>query len=173
LVDFFSAEFLFLFTFDIANNVVEMTSILPASCYQDLIEIDSLRNFNLTIEQEPLAIILELALGMKKKSYWERGYKATWKIENSKLYLKDIISNYKGDNEISMRNLFSKHFNKFGEKNIFADWYSGKITLEINYLTNYQQSDQYDCITYLEITIIQGRVVSQNEICISEKELPF
>lgn len=150
-----------------------MTSIAADSYYQDLIEIDSLHIYNHTIEEEPLAIILELVLGMEKNAIWERGYKATWKIENSKLYLKDIISNYKGDNEIRMRELFSKHFNKFGEKNVFADWYSGKITLEINCLTNNHQSDQYDCITYLEITIIQGRVVSQNEIFAGEKELPF
>jgi hypothetical protein len=90
LVDFFSAEFLFLFTFDIANNVVEMTSILPASCYQDLIEIDSLRNFNLTIEQEPLAIILELALGMKKKSYL--GKRLQSYMENRKL--KTLLKGY-------------------------------------------------------------------------------
>ena len=62
-----------------------MTSIMPDSCYQDLIEIDTLRRYELTIEEEPLAIILELALGMKKKSIWERGYQATWKIENTKL----------------------------------------------------------------------------------------
>ncbi len=150
-----------------------MTSIMPDSCYQDLIEIDTLRRYELTIEEEPLAIILELALGMKKKSIWERGYQAKWKIENSKLYLKDIISNYKGDNEIRMRELFSKHFNKFGEKNVFADWYSGKITLEINCLTHYHENDLYICTNYLEITIIQGRVISQNEIFAGEKELPF
>ena len=150
-----------------------MTSIMPDSCYQDLIEIDTLRRYELTIEEEPLAIILELALGMKKKSIWERGYQATWKIENSKLYLKDIISYYKGEYEISMRKLFSKHFNKFGEKNVFADWYSGKITLEINCLTHYHENDQYICTIYLEITIIQGRVISQNEIFAGEKELPF
>ena len=146
---------------------------MPDSCYQDLIEIDTLRRYELTIEEEPLAIILELALGMKKKSIWERGYQAKWKIENSKLYLKDIISNYKGDNEIRMRELFSKHFNKFGEKNVFADWYSGKITLEINCLTHYHENDLYICTNYLEITIIQGRVISQNEIFAGEKELPF
>jgi hypothetical protein len=110
---------------------------------------------------------------MEKKSYWERGYQAIWKIENSKLYLKDIISNYKGDNEISMRKLFSKHFNKFGEKNVFADWYSGNITLENNYWTHCYENEQYICTIYLEITIIQGRVISQNEIYAGEKELPF
>ena len=150
-----------------------MTSIMPDSCYQDLIEIDTLRRYELTIEEEPLDIILELALGMEKNAIWERGYKATWKIENSKLYLKDIISNYKGDNEIRMRELFSKHFNKFGEKNVFADWYSGKITLEINCLTHCHENDLYICTIYLEITIIQGIVVSQYEIYTGEKELPF
>jgi len=150
-----------------------MTNIGAASCYQDLIEIDSLRIYNHTIEEEPLDIILELALGMEKNAIWERGYKATWKIENSKLYLKDIISNYKGDNEISMRKLFSKHFNKFGEKNVFADWYSGNITLENNYWTHCYENEQYICTIYLEITIIQGRVISQNEIYAGEKELPF
>jgi hypothetical protein len=173
LVDFFSDEFLFLFIFEKVNSPIEMTSIMPDSCYQDLIEIDTLRRYELTIEEEPLAIILELALGMKKKSIWERGYKATWKIENSKLYLKDIISNYKGDNEISMRKLFSKHFNKFGEKNVFADWYSGNIALENNYWTHCYENEQYICTIYLEITIIQGRVISQNEIYAGEKELPF
>jgi hypothetical protein len=121
LVDFFSDEFLFLFIFEKVNNPTEMTNIGAASCYQDLIEIDSLRIYNHTIEEEPLDIILELALGMEKNAIWERGYKATWKIENSKLYLKDIISYYKGEYEISMRKLFSKHFNKFGERNVFAD----------------------------------------------------
>ena len=171
MVDFFSDEFLFIF--EKVNSPIEMTSIMPDSCYQDLIEIDTLRRYELTIEEEPLAIILELALGMKKKSIWERGYQATWKIENSKLYLKDIISYYKGEYEISMRKLFSKHFNKFGEKNVFADWYSGKITSEINCLTHCHENDQYICTIYLEITIIQGRVISQNEIFAGEKELPF
>jgi len=150
-----------------------MTSIMARSYYLDLIEIDSLHNQTFTIDEEPLALILDLALGMEKKSYWERGYQAIWKIENSKLYLKDIISNYKGDNEISMRKLFSKHFNKFGEKNVFADWYSGNITLENNYWTHCYENEQYICTIYLEITIIQGRVVSQNEIYAGEKELPF
>jgi hypothetical protein len=162
-----------LFIFEKVNNPTEMTNIGAASCYQDLIEIDSLRIYNHTIEEEPLDIILELALGMEKNAIWERGYKATWKIENSKLYLKDIISNYKGDNEISMRKLFSKHFNKFGEKNVFADWYSGNITLENNYWTHCYENEQYICTIYLEITIIQGRVISQNEIYAGEKELPF
>jgi hypothetical protein len=146
---------------------------MARSCYLDLIEIDSLHNQTFTIDEEPLALILDLALGMEKKSYWERGYQAIWKIENSKLYLKDIISNYKGDNEISMRKLFSKHFNKFGEKNVFADWYSGNITLENNYWTHCYENEQYICTIYLEITIIQGRVISQNEIYAGKKELPF
>ncbi len=90
-----------------------MTSIMATSCYQDIIEIDSLSIYNHTIEEEPLDIILELALGMEKNAIWERGYKATWKIENSKLYLKDIISNYKGDNEIRMRELFSKQIKNY------------------------------------------------------------
>ncbi len=150
-----------------------MTSIMARSYYLDLIEIDSLHNQTFTIDEEPLALILDLALGMEKKSYWERGYQAIWKIENSKLYLKDIISNYKGDNEISMRKLFSKHFNKFGEKNVFADWYSGNITLENNYWTHCYENEQYICTIYLEITIIQGRVISQNEIYAGKKELPF
>jgi hypothetical protein len=162
-----------LFIFEKVNNPTEMTSIMATSCYQDIIEIDSLSIYNHTIEEEPLDIILELALGMEKKSYWERGYQAIWKIENSKLYLKDIISNYKGDNEISMRKLFSKHFNKFGEKNVFADWYSGNIALENNYWTHCYENEQYICTIYLEITIIQGRVISQNEIYAGEKELPF
>jgi hypothetical protein len=146
---------------------------MARSYYLDLIEIDSLHNQTFTIDEEPLALILDLALGMEKKSYWERGYQAIWKIENSKLYLKDIISNYKGDNEISMRKLFSKHFNKFGEKNVFADWYSGNITLENNYWTHCYENEQYICTIYLEITIIQGRVISQNEIYAGKKELPF
>ena len=150
-----------------------MTSIMARSYYLDLIEIDSLHNQTFTVDEEPLALILDLALGMEKKSYWERGYQAIWKIENSKLYLKDIISNYKGDNEISMRKLFSKHFNKFGEKNVFADWYSGNITLENNYWTHCYENEQYICTIYLEITIIQGRVISQNEIYAGKKELPF
>ena len=90
-----------------------MTSIMATSCYQDIIEIDSLSIYNHTIEEEPLDIILELALGMEKNAIWERGYKATWKIENSKLYLKDIILNYKGDNEIRMRELFSKQIKNY------------------------------------------------------------
>ena len=150
-----------------------MTSIMARSYYLDLIEIDSLHNQTFTIDQEPLALILDLVLGMEKKSYWERGYEAIWKIENSKLYLKNIISSCKGEYEISIKRLFSKHVNKYGEKNVFADWYSGNITAEINCLTNCHQNYRYSYFTYLEITIIQGRVVSQNEIYAGEKELPF
>jgi hypothetical protein len=66
-----------LFIFEKVNNPTEMTSIMATSCYQDIIEIDSLSIYNHTIEEEPLDIILELALGMEKNAIWERGYKAT------------------------------------------------------------------------------------------------
>ena len=86
-----------------------MTSISPPFVYDDKIEIDDIYDENLTIEQEPLAIVVEMAMGIQKKPYWERDYKAYWKIVNSKLYLKKIHSNYINDDTFSMKNFFSKH----------------------------------------------------------------
>jgi hypothetical protein len=149
-----------------------MTSILSREHYSDLIEIDSLHNLNFKIEQEPLAVVLEMALGIKEKPYWNRDYEASWKIENSKLYLMSIISYYNED--ISMSRLFSKHINKYGkQKLVFADWYSGYIIVEINFLRHKYQNDEYYCTIYREITILKGKVISQNEFYAGERALPF
>ena len=50
-----------------------------------------------------------------------RGFIATWKIENDKLYLTYI------DNEKSKKNQMYKVFGKKGKEAVFADWFSGVI----------------------------------------------
>jgi hypothetical protein len=151
-----------------------MTSISAPFVYDDKIEIDDINDDNLTIEQEPLAIVVEIAMGIQKKPYWERDYKAYWKIANSKLYLKKIHSNYINDDTFSMKNFFSMHIDKFGEHEpVFADWYSGKLIVAINEETHRCENDLYIFTTYREITIMNGNITHQNEIYAGYKELPF
>jgi hypothetical protein len=151
-----------------------MTSISAPFVYDDKIQIDDINDDDLTIEQEPLAIVVEIAMGIQKKPYWERDYKAYWKIENSKLYLKKIHSNYINDDTFSMKNFFSKHIEKFGEHEpVFADWYSGKLIVAINEETHRYENDLYIFTTYRDITIKNGDVILQNEIYAGYKELPF
>ena len=53
-----------------------------------------------------------------------RGFIATWKIENDKLYLTYI------DNEKSKKNQMYKVFGKKGKEAVFADWFSGVIVAD-------------------------------------------
>ena len=96
-----------------------------------------------------------------------RGYIATWKTENDMLFLVDIRANLLPNQireklckpsswDICEGYVGLDYFFPADEKKIFADWYSGKLSLLYKCNDEAPEDEQY-----MVFTINKGRVVSQ------------
>ena len=79
-----------------------------------------------TIATEPLKPYLENRSDISfifKSTALVRGYIATWKIKNKKLYLVSLIGFIENNEKVDLNYLFPN------KKEVFADWFSGQIRI--------------------------------------------
>ena len=93
----------------------------------------------------------------------ERGYTATWTIEDDMLFLVDIQANILPQYILEEMGIPSSvcyvgldYFFPTDERKIFADWYSGELTI----LYKYNSAAPED-VQYMVFTVGKGRVISQ------------
>lgn len=151
-----------------------MTSILQPEHYYDIIAVDHQRIVakEYTMESDPLAIVIQMVFDREPRSYWNRGYKAHWKITGDSLYLIDLSGSIDGQ-PISMQSLFT---NEMREANrVLADWYSDEIKIIQEFIVKEINGTEYDCSSYRHYHVAKGHVISYNDTYeeIKTNNLPF
>lgn len=157
-----------------------MTSISPAQCYHDVVEIidfecDLPSEFCYTTCNRPLSLILELALGYEdSRGYWSRGYKAHWLLTCNKLYLFNLDGTVL-NTKITVNSLFPNEIHNNGDftAKVFAYWYSGDINVLMGVSVKEINGHDFDCITNRIYKINKGNILSFHETYEETKTLPF
>lgn len=108
---------------------------------------------------EPLEDYLKTRPDIKFRSVisacW-RGYFGSWKIKEDKLYLTDLEGLIVDVGEVNLNHLFPN------QDEVFAEWYTGTITLPRGEMLDYVHMGYYTLYEYdLLIEIKNGRVVKE------------
>lgn len=136
----------------------------------------------------PLIPVLELRFQLEEKkvygyraenpyNQWGRRYRASWVIEDGKLYFKDVEGSLEGS-ELSYQLLFSNYQDAEGNPTLVpATWFSGKFLTYFEHY-HYIKRDENKEYAYSSkvLSILENGVIIDEEIIIEEKEvhpLPF
>ena len=112
-----------------------------------------------TMSTEPLVDYLktrpDIKFRLETSACW-RGYFGSWKIKDDKLYLTDIEGFLVDVGEVDLNHLFPN------QDEVFAEWYTGTITLPRGEMLDYVHMGYYTLFEYdLLIEIKNGRVVKE------------
>lgn len=151
--------------------------------YCDTVQIGIDSESSFAIMAMPLIPVLELRFNLEEKKeigymdetpyyQWGRRYRASWVIEDNKLYFKDVEVSLEG-RELSYQLLFSNYKDAEGNPTLVpATWFSGEFLIYFEYYRYVRIKDnkEFDYSSKV-MAIVENGVLIDQEIITEEKEM--
>lgn len=153
--------------------------------YCDTVQIGIDSEISFATRAMPLIPVLELRFNLEKKvadymdetpyNQWGRRYRASWVIEDNKLYFKGVEGSLEG-RALNYQLLFSNYQDAEGNPTLVpATWFSGEFLIFLDYYLQDIDGVKYECNETRMLMIENGLVTDDKAIYKQEKwvEVPF